>query len=306
MRPIEIKEPQQEGIEREFSLFLHPRVLGFDLSNVVLRTGVEWFETYREGASLAEGPEAVGHKATRFISATTRFEDDVTVFRIGSPPLARWRDQPVEVEVHPFPKGRAWAAGDPDGMVFGDVLPDEGVLAKEPGEPGRLRYHPAMDADGVHFPASPASMWLRLFIEYNAFQAMADDLARSGRRIVRATMSVQVELFEHEVDRFFEEHVQRRDFGLLAWGDSHDDAATRARPLGLSFAFKLTADLPTPQDPDPALEVEEEDESAPTVEDPAITAAQAIAKSQERLARTVRRSAWLLAAALLGAALLTR
>lgn len=301
VRPVEIKEPQQEGDEREYSLFLHPEVLGFELSDVVLRTGVKWVSTYRKGASATETPEEVGHEATRFISATTRFEDDVTVFRMGSPPLARWRDQLVEVQVYPFPRGRAWTSGDPEDAVFGDALPDDSILAKDPG---RLMYYAESEASSVLYPASPASMGLRLFVEHDAFQAMADDLARSGRRIVQASMSVSVELFAHEVDRFFREHMRRRDLGLLARSDGRDDASTRARLGHLTFA--LTADFPTPQDSDAAPEDEDESEAVQTVEDPATTAAQAIARSQESLARTVRRSAWLLAAALIGAALLVR
>ena len=287
VRPVEIREPAQEvnGKPKEFSLYLHPQLLFLELQDVVVRSAFRWREIYISGDENQEGRlerDRPDHR--RYISATASLKHRIHVFRVDGPQVAVWDDQPISIEIYPDDRGEAatWARR-VDGMS-GDEMPDEGILV---GEPGRLSYFGPQKPLTWHEEAQPAQLILSLYAPKTELEPLLKDLIRSPRQASKLLLSVEAELWEGEVERFFSEQTPVRDYGLLAKSSNSDHASTKARITFLTAEFEPVAQKPIPEE---GVDLEDEPEARPALPpDPMAAMVRAVGMSSDRLRQTVRR-----------------
>jgi hypothetical protein len=230
--------------------------------------------------------------------AKTRLDNDVTLFTIEQGAFLRWRHDPVSVEIYPLPPSRPWGTGgELDSMLEPDEMPAQGVLH---GDPGRLSYYPTSEAIGPRIPGMTRGLFLSLYVDEAAFDRLVAQITSGARRITTIQASVRIELFQHEVDRFFDEHNYRSDLGMLGRGiDKSAHAIARLERLGVTFAVDLPRQAPNDDDASASDQIPSE-----TPPDPAVLAAERVARGQTVLASTIRQAAWGLGSAVILAAII--
>ncbi len=285
---------------RDLGFHLMPMQLLLDLEQPEARVGLRWSNPGHEDADASEAPAPARETAWSSLSGTATTRDRLSVFTLGheGEPHTVWDRRPLHVHVEPLPEGFVRKRISYIDHIASRDLTDQGILH---GEPGRLSWSPGRPEERER-EFREERMYLSLYVDHEAWAAVLGDLLRSARPPARIRLSVRIELWEHDVDGFFNHGGEwSRDLGLLAGANLRTGASTHARleSLVVEFGSVVSAAAPIPED-----ELDDAHPASRHVEvDPATANVRAIAKAQERLATAVRRGSLLIAFAVAMAAL---